>query len=144
MSTVRRVCRNVKRWRRLNGMRWTAAAMQEAAKGFRRRSAQHATVRPLGTHRTKGQLTRRPLPAKPPPRNVNLGNDRFAMFKQKGGTSPLPGQTVRAWPLAIAPSKRVRSIESTDGDGHRCCKAHAMGQQRLASFHIEGLQQLLP
>ncbi|MGA8991592.1 MAG: hypothetical protein WB500_14615, partial [Rhodoplanes sp.] len=33
---VRRVCRNVKRWRSASmAMRWTAAAMQEAAKGFR-------------------------------------------------------------------------------------------------------------
>src|ERR1700756_1182527 len=40
MSTVRRVCRNVKRWRSaLMAMRWTAAAMQEAARGFRRLKA---------------------------------------------------------------------------------------------------------
>ena len=37
MGTVRRVCRNVKRWRSASmAMRWTVAAMQEAAKGFRR------------------------------------------------------------------------------------------------------------
>ena len=40
MGTVRRVCRNVKRWRSAwMAMRWTAAAMQEAAKGFRRLKA---------------------------------------------------------------------------------------------------------
>jgi putative transposase len=40
MSTVRRVCRNVKRWRSASmAMRWTAAALQEAAKGFRRLKA---------------------------------------------------------------------------------------------------------
>src|SRR5437016_10845052 len=40
MSTVRRVCRNVKRWRSASmAMRWTAAAMQEAAKSFRRPKA---------------------------------------------------------------------------------------------------------
>ncbi len=40
MSTVRRVCRNVKRWRSASmAMRWTAAAMKEAAKGFRRLKA---------------------------------------------------------------------------------------------------------
>jgi putative transposase len=40
MSTVRRVCRNVKRWRSASmATRWTAAAMQEAAKGFRRLKA---------------------------------------------------------------------------------------------------------
>lgn len=40
MGTVRRVCRNVKRWRDAEmALRWTAAAMQEAAKGFRRLKA---------------------------------------------------------------------------------------------------------
>ena len=37
MGTVRRVCRNVKRWRNAAmALRWTAAGMMEAAKGFRR------------------------------------------------------------------------------------------------------------
>ena len=36
MGTVRRVCRNVKRWRNTAmALRWTAAGMMEAAKGFR-------------------------------------------------------------------------------------------------------------
>ena len=40
MGTVRRVCRNVKRWRSPSlALRWTAAAMQEAKKGFRRLKA---------------------------------------------------------------------------------------------------------
>src|SRR6266540_3883562 len=40
MATVRRVCRNVKRWRSASmALRWTAAAMQEAARGFRRLKA---------------------------------------------------------------------------------------------------------
>ena len=40
MGTIRRVCRNVKRWRDASmALRWTAAAMQEAAKGFRRLKA---------------------------------------------------------------------------------------------------------
>jgi putative transposase len=40
MGTVRRVCRNVKRWRDTSmALRWTAAAMQEAVKGFRRLKA---------------------------------------------------------------------------------------------------------
>jgi hypothetical protein len=35
-ASVRRVCRNVKRWRDATmALRWTAAAMLEAAKGFR-------------------------------------------------------------------------------------------------------------
>jgi putative transposase len=40
MGTVRRVCRNVKRWRNATmARRWTAAGMLEAAKGFRRLKA---------------------------------------------------------------------------------------------------------
>jgi putative transposase len=40
MGSVRRVCRNVKRWRDAGmALRWTAAAMLEAAKGFRRLKA---------------------------------------------------------------------------------------------------------
>jgi len=40
MGTIRRVCRNVKHWRNAAmAMRWTGAAMQEAAKGFRRLKA---------------------------------------------------------------------------------------------------------
>ena len=40
MGTVRRVCRNVKRWRNAGmALRWTAAGMMEAAKGFRRLKA---------------------------------------------------------------------------------------------------------
>jgi transposase-like protein len=40
MGTIRRVCRNVKRWRDASmALRWTAAAMQEASKGFRRLKA---------------------------------------------------------------------------------------------------------
>lgn len=40
MGTIRRVCRNVKHWRDASmALRWTAAAMQEASKGFRRLKA---------------------------------------------------------------------------------------------------------
>lgn len=40
MGTVRRVCRNVKRWKNADmALRWTAAGMMEAAKGFRRLKA---------------------------------------------------------------------------------------------------------
>ena len=39
-GTIRRVCRNVKRWRNAGmALRWTAAGMMEAAKGFRRLKA---------------------------------------------------------------------------------------------------------
>ena len=40
MGSIRRVCRNVKYWRDAPmALRWTGAAMQEAAKGFRRLKA---------------------------------------------------------------------------------------------------------
>lgn len=40
MGTVRRVCRNVKRWQNIDmALRWTAAGMMEATKGFRRLKA---------------------------------------------------------------------------------------------------------
>ena len=39
-GTIRRVCGNVKRWRDASmALRWTAAGMIEAAKGFRRLNA---------------------------------------------------------------------------------------------------------
>ena len=39
-GTIRQVCRNVKRWRDTKmALRWTGAAMLEAAKGFRRLKA---------------------------------------------------------------------------------------------------------
>ena len=40
MGTMRRVCRNVKRWRNADkALRWTTAGMMEATKGFRRLKA---------------------------------------------------------------------------------------------------------
>jgi putative transposase len=39
-GTIRQVCRNVKRWQDASmALRWTSAAMLEAAKGFRRLKA---------------------------------------------------------------------------------------------------------
>ena len=39
-GTIQQVCRNVKRWQDAKmALRWTAAAMLEAAKGFRRLKA---------------------------------------------------------------------------------------------------------
>ena len=39
-GTIRRVCRNVKRWQDATmALRWTAAGMSEATKGFRRLKA---------------------------------------------------------------------------------------------------------
>lgn len=57
MRSVRRACRNVERWRLASmTLRWTAAARQEAAKGFRRLKAHKqlpALRATLEAHRTK-------------------------------------------------------------------------------------------
>jgi hypothetical protein len=46
MGTVRRVWRNVKRWRNAAmALRWTAAGMMKAAKGFRRLKSLQAPAR---------------------------------------------------------------------------------------------------
>jgi len=53
MGTVRRVCRNVNRWQNAAmALRWTAAGMLEAAKGFRRLKA----YKHLPVHRAALQL----------------------------------------------------------------------------------------
>ena len=55
MGTVRRVCRNVKRWQDASmALRWTSAAMLEAAKGFRRLKA-HKQLSALRTALTAHQ-----------------------------------------------------------------------------------------
>src|SRR5512133_1985333 len=57
MGTLRRVCRNVKRWRNAAmALRWTAPGMMEAAKGFRRLKAyKHLPVlrAALAAHQSK-------------------------------------------------------------------------------------------
>ena len=68
MGTVRRVCRNVKYWRSPSmALRWTGAAMQEAAKGFRRRchgarGLRHA-LQPSSKADDENQLPRISFPA---------------------------------------------------------------------------------
>ena len=61
VGSVRRVCRNVKRWRDASmALRWTAAAMLEAAKGFRRLKAKRhlpALRAALIAHRAKAKTT---------------------------------------------------------------------------------------
>ena len=89
MGTVRRVRRNAKRWRSASmAMRWTAGAMQEAAKGFRRLKAhkQLPALRALWKP-TGRKIHTASLLAKPTPLNINLGSDRFTMFN-KNRTSP--------------------------------------------------------
>lgn len=68
MGSVRRVCRNVKRWRDADmTLRWTAAAMLEAAKGFRRLKAKRhlpALRAALIAHRAKTR-TNAPIAQQP-------------------------------------------------------------------------------
>jgi len=87
MGTVRRVCRNVKYWRSPSmALRWTGAAMQEAAKGFRRlkaykqlplckRRSPRARQEPL--HRTSILSKPRRL------RRFSISDARFALFNIK-------------------------------------------------------------
>ena len=60
-GTVRRVCRNVKRWQdAAMALRWTAAAMLEAAKGFRRLKAHKqlpALRRALAAHQAGNAIS---------------------------------------------------------------------------------------
>jgi hypothetical protein len=75
MGTVRRVCRNVKRWRSaFMALRWTSAAMQEAVKGFRR----------LKAHKQLPVL-RAALEARSPSqrRLIYFGSNRFARFNKQ-------------------------------------------------------------
>ena len=61
-SVIRQVCRNVKRWRNAKmALRWTAAGMFEAKKGFRRLKAYKQLPilkQALIEHRQKDQIDR--------------------------------------------------------------------------------------
>jgi hypothetical protein len=86
MGTVRRVTRNVKRWSSSSmALRLTAAAMNEAKKGFRRLKGSRL---PLTTKRTQTiallSKLRRPL-------NVIHGNARFTKFNKARGNSHCEG-----------------------------------------------------
>ena len=90
MSTVRRVCRNVKRWRSASmALRWTAAAMQEAAKGFRQLKAhkQLPILRAALAHHTKIKQSR---PCSPSQRRVTSTNRQRPLrnVQQKAGHPP--------------------------------------------------------
>jgi hypothetical protein len=76
MGTVRRVCRNVKRWRNAAmALRWTAAGMMEAAKGFRRLKASEWTCFNCQPHRDRSG---------DPLRNTTL----LRLFASKAATPP--------------------------------------------------------
>ena len=100
MATVRRVCRNVKRWRNAAmALRWTAAGMMEAAKGFRRLKA----YKQLPILRAASSLT---LPSTSSPRMLNRtltphsminGNACFAYFNKIWGIPPSASGCAVPW-----------------------------------------------
>jgi hypothetical protein len=78
--------RNVKPWRSaLMAVRWTAAAVQAVAKGFRRLKVhkQPSSVACVPASAPKQKLTRRSCSPKPALSNINLSSDRFAMFNRE-------------------------------------------------------------
>jgi hypothetical protein len=81
LGTVRRVCRNVKRWRNAAmALRWTAAGMMEASKGFRRLKAyKHLPVFRAGSSITPPSISsQRKLKPTPMPHSMFHGNACFA------------------------------------------------------------------
>jgi transposase-like protein len=88
MGTVRRVCRNVKRWRNAAmALRWTAAGMMEAAKGFRRLKTykQLPILRAaLVAHAAKKLATKNVEPCKLTPHSMINGNACFATSTKTG------------------------------------------------------------
>jgi hypothetical protein len=89
MGTVRRVCRNVKRWRNAAmALRWTAAGMMEAAKGFRRLKAyKHLPVlrAALAAHRMSPNELNTTLT----PHSIIHGDACFAYFNKIWGIPAL-------------------------------------------------------
>ena len=87
MGTVRRVCRNVKRWRNATmALRWTAAGKMEATKGFRRLKA-HKQLPILKA----GLAARHPNPTVEENRQAAQQSPSAAPAppsSTKGGTSP--------------------------------------------------------
>ena len=87
-GTIRRVCRNVKRWKDASmALRWTGAAMLEAAKGFRRlKACRHLpTLRTaLAAHHTK-HTTNSAVEARPGRVSFSTGNACRAYLNKDRG-----------------------------------------------------------
>jgi transposase-like protein len=101
MGTVRRVCRNVKRWRNAAmALRWTAAGMMEAAKGFRRLKATDSSR----SSRSRLSLTRasassrRRLNRKPMPHSITHSDACLAELNRDRGI-PSIGMVGRLIPM---------------------------------------------
>jgi len=90
MSTVRRVCRNVKRWRSASmALRWTAAAMQEAAKGPTIEGAQATSGTPCRSASTSNEKLNSWRPCSSSQRRVtSISATAASQCPTKSGTSP--------------------------------------------------------
>ena len=103
MGTVRRVCRNVKRWRyAAMALRWTAAGMVEAAKGFRRLKP---TSSRLFSELRSPRIHPNMSPSQLMPHNIIHGDACFAYFNKIRGI-PRTGGAVH-----IPMIQQVYSIE---------------------------------
>src|SRR5262249_31774096 len=118
MGTVRRVCRNVKRWRNAAmALRWTAAGMMEAAKGFRRLKAYRhlpALRAALAAHQSPNELNTTLTP-----HSIIPGDACFAYFNKIWG---IPGGQAHS---------RLRGRERRRGCGRaRLCRHHPSRRHR--------------
>ena len=145
MGTVRRVTRNVKRWSSPSmALRWTAAAMHEAKKGFRRLKAfrQLPVLRAaLAAHYKRKQTvtqllkTRRPL-------NVIHGSARFAKFNRARGNSDRSRECRFHEPFDRTPDQRCAAVPihapAQPGEGRMAGRPHNGStrelRERLAHF----------
>ena len=160
MGTVRRVCRNVKRWRSSSmALRWTAAAMNEAKKGFRRLKAYKqlpALRAALAAHQRKTN-NRRPC-SKRTPLNVNLGNDRFTKFNRErdipltsgpsaysGSRKSRPFCLNSAHPCGSHQRSRLAEADCSEQRSSRCRNARCCRTRGCAfehfSYRFPGLQE---
>jgi hypothetical protein len=81
LGMVHRVCRNVKRWRNaVMALRWAAASMMEASKGFRRlKACKHLPVLRAGSSLTPPSISSQmKLKRTPMPHSMFHGNACFA------------------------------------------------------------------
>ena len=107
-GTVRRVCRNVKRWQNAAmALRWTAAGMLEAAKGFRRLKAyKHLPVLELRLLLINPTVSPNQLKTTLMPHIIFHGDACFAYFN-KIWASPFPLQQI------VRSQVRQLSVECT-------------------------------
>ena len=113
MGTVRRVCRNVKYWRSPSmALRWAAAAMQEATKGFRRlKACKHLpALRAALAKQGQQPHSDKALVQIAEAAQISMRNDRFENFNRQRDIAAL-----QDWPCERTESAEKRS--SAEGVG---------------------------